>query len=584
MSVTGGSRASWPTRCLVAAAFALSIAGCGSRAPLEVGTPAASDAGTHTGADKVDVLVVVDNTASMEPKQRLLSNALADLVTRLANPVCVDGSGHGSAPPSDPSVSCPPGQHKEFAPVTDLHLGIITTSLGSHGGDACAPIQPGYDPMMDDHAHLVGSLDRGAGIPTWNDTGFLAWDPAGREGLGSEQDLSAFIAHSRALMRVVGTHGCGYESPFEAFYRFLADPQPYASIPLAPCSGQSGAQCATPSGLDQALLYQRSAFLRPDSLLLVIVMSDENDCSFKEGGLNYIAATTGVSVGSTTLPRGTSACDADPSDRCCVSCSSQAPAGCPSTQSDASCKKGAHTDAEDPANLRCWDDKRRFGYDFLYPIDRYRAALSSPQLPDRSGAMVQNPVFAGGMRNPSRVFVATLAGVPWQLIARQDTPGGRLEYADIGELDARWQGILSDPHMIESPTPRPGLPGPTASGLPDAISGHEFDDPLELEYACIFPLWNPVSCAPGELDCDCHDGDLGADRPVCQPPGGGPPTTTEYATQAYPGLRQLDLVHSMGKQGIAASICARNTADQTQPDFGYRPLVGAIVEHIAKEL
>ena len=50
----------------------------------------------------------------------------------------------------------------------------------------------------------------------------------------------------------------------------MDQPDPYASIVLN--AGQ-----ATWSGVDTTILQQRHDFLRPDSLVAVIVLSDEND-------------------------------------------------------------------------------------------------------------------------------------------------------------------------------------------------------------------------------------------------------------------------------------------------------------------
>jgi hypothetical protein len=58
---------------------------------------------------KVDLLFVVDNSASMKDKQILLANAAPELLTRLVNPRCVDESGAKVAQPSTPQEPCPPG-------------------------------------------------------------------------------------------------------------------------------------------------------------------------------------------------------------------------------------------------------------------------------------------------------------------------------------------------------------------------------------------------------------------------------------------------------------------------------------------
>ena len=73
------------------------------------------------------------------------------------------------------------------------------------------------------------------------------------------------------MVQGVGIWGCGIESQLESWYRFLVQPDPYGSLALD--------AKATPSGndVDTTILQQRKDFLRPDSLVAVIVLTDEND-------------------------------------------------------------------------------------------------------------------------------------------------------------------------------------------------------------------------------------------------------------------------------------------------------------------
>jgi hypothetical protein len=98
------------------------------------------------------------------------------------------------------------------------------------------------------------------------------------------------------------------------------------------------------------------------------------------------------------------------------------------------------------------------------------------------------------------------------------------------------------------------------------INGHEqnIPDNDDLQYACIFRLPTAKICALGDSGCDCSatkDGDATAvttaNSPVCQPPAGGPAGTTQYYAKAYPGLRELDVVHDLGSRGVPASICPK---------------------------
>jgi hypothetical protein len=69
----------------------------------------------------------------------------------------------------------------------------------------------------------------------------------------------------------VHEHGCGFEAQNEAWYRFLIQPDPFATI-----SKPDGIR-AQLDGVDDVILKQRADFLRPDSLVAVIVVTDENE-------------------------------------------------------------------------------------------------------------------------------------------------------------------------------------------------------------------------------------------------------------------------------------------------------------------
>ena len=136
-----------------------------------------------------------------------------------------------------------------------------------------------------------------------------------------------------------------------------------------------------------------------------------------------------------SMPQSTSACDVDPNDPCCVSCIHASwPDGCDSgydqPPADPKCQLGlTHPNTEDRLNLRCFDQKRRFGLDFLYPVSRYINGLAAHEVPRRDGTMAPNPLYASSSAYPdlaprvgsSRVFFAGIVGVPWQDIATDAT-------------------------------------------------------------------------------------------------------------------------------------------------------------------
>ncbi len=579
-------------------------AGAGGAAGAGGGAGAGGSVST-AAADKVDLLVVVDNSPSMADKAEILRSVVPDLLGRLVNPPCRDGSG-ATTQPASPSEPCPAGSERAHPPVTDLHVGVLTSSLGGHGADACSPASSNFNPTQNDAGRLIARGPSGV-VPTYEGLGFLAWDPAQAQSPPGTEDRSVLTTGLQSLVLGAGDQGCGYESTLEAWYRFLVDPAPYEQIVRVPCfSGDSSNGCAEPTGVDATLMAQRAAFLRPDSLLSIVVLSDENDCSIVDGAQNFIVAQITQGASAFHLPRATSACASDPGSPCCRSCGQAPEPGCPPMQTDAECQKdgGFYTDAsrEDPLNLRCWEQKRRFGIDFLQPIDRYTAGLSNLTVEGASGETVPNPIFSGGSTPRSRglVMYTSIVGVPWQdLVGDPSAPGVTYLTADELASEGRWDVVLgdpttgtlpADPHMIESVVPRSGtnpvtntaLQPPTATAGADPINGHEYDNVSrdDLQYACIFPLATPRDCNVVFFGCDCTPGFNFETKPLCQDPSTGTYSNVQHFAKAYPGTRHLSVAKGLGERAVVTSICPRNVNDVAASDFGYRPTVDAMLRHM----
>src|SRR4051812_2233795 len=82
--------------------------------------------------DKIDLLFMIDNSQSMGDKQTLLSKAVPQLVNRLVVPRCVNANGEVKTRASQVEP-CPAGFTPEFRAVEDIHIAVITSSLGAHG-------------------------------------------------------------------------------------------------------------------------------------------------------------------------------------------------------------------------------------------------------------------------------------------------------------------------------------------------------------------------------------------------------------------------------------------------------------------
>ncbi len=627
----------------------LLVASCGEADPCEapITSSVITERLTQSRIDKIDLLLAIDNSRSMGDKQQVL--AISGLVQSLANPPCINpNTGEVEVQPAGPLDKCPDGLERKSEPILDIHIGIVSSSLGGHGSDACSTAGAGKQ-SNNDKAHLLARQDPTLATPveTYQNLGFLAWDPAQKLQPPGEADVdfdTAADANNTALTTSfadmvigVGEVGCGYESQLESWYRFLVDPSPPDEVTLD-ADGK-----VLLKGTDTVLLDQRKAFLRPDSLLAIVMLTDENDCSIREQGQFYYAAQQKTGNGSVFhLPRGRAICDQSPNDECCFSCGQSGPkddSGNPICPEDPTCKTADGQtayldDVEDHINLRCWNQKRRFGIDFLYGIDRYADALRSATVTDRNGQVVPNPIFSdldpsdanANVRTSSLVYLAGIVGVPWHDIARTDSNGtpdlkagldsqgkalGGFKSADEmffplpGKDYNTWDVILGDPDnypaaealpkdplMIESVEPRTGTNPITgdpivtsAQPLGNLINGHEQSIPKrdDLQFACIFPLPMERDCSTGlEVSCDC--GDPLNDSPLCQVnPVTGEPTTQVYA-KAYPGIRELQLLEQLGSQGIVASACPAQLDDPAGVDMGYRPALAAISDRLASAI
>src|SRR5690242_18215221 len=123
-----------------AAAFVLAAAlplGCAGRADLDT-TLGEEDAGAEVfvppadaapptptaRADKLDLLLVVDNSRNLDAAQGLLVETLPYLLDRLTRPACVNGFGTVVSETASTEEPCPIGV-RDFAPVRDIHIGVI---------------------------------------------------------------------------------------------------------------------------------------------------------------------------------------------------------------------------------------------------------------------------------------------------------------------------------------------------------------------------------------------------------------------------------------------------------------------------
>src|SRR5580658_7037636 len=304
--------------------------------------------------DKVDLLFDIDNSASMGDKQQYLVQAIPDLIDGLVDPNCVDTT--TLAPVGVKSMAgCPAGSKPEFPAVKDMHIGIVSSSLGPRLSEidptfvtgVCNDPQQAQAPFggvnahMDDQAHLLSRSLTGAaqnlveGAVADAASGFLYWYPEAAnmvgingpptgpatpiQNAGMTGAAGTLEGDFGSLVSGVGVFGCGIESQMESWYRFLVQPDPYETLGLDTTRTVSGQHPAQWVGVDSTIIQERHDFLRPDSLVAVVVLSDENDSEIDVrslGGLGYFFMRTGFAP-----PHGTSVCATNPLSATCVSCS-----------------------------------------------------------------------------------------------------------------------------------------------------------------------------------------------------------------------------------------------------------------------
>ncbi|MGH7269126.1 MAG: hypothetical protein ACREJ3_01745, partial [Polyangiaceae bacterium] len=340
----------------------------------------------------------------MGDKQAYLASAIPALITRLVQPNCVDANGNAVGGVVQANGACANGS-PEFPPVHNMHIGIVSSSLGPRGSQdatTCSPnttlpltssmTGPSIPDHNDDRAELLNrssmpaSINTESPLPGTTPANFLYWypsvmansaPPAG--GATPITDPAVLGADFGLLVNGVHQFGCGIESQLESWYRFLIQPDPYDSIAV-----NNG--IASWVGVDKTIIQQRHDFLRPDSLVAIIVLTDENDSEIDVrslGGKGYLFMTQ-----AQQLPRGTSACTTNgPLDPGCMSCSSPA-----ASKSDSECAKGPYTARDDwgeDLNLRHVHMLQKYGVDPQYPIQRYLNGLTLTTVPDRNGAYPQ---------------------------------------------------------------------------------------------------------------------------------------------------------------------------------------------------
>jgi hypothetical protein len=186
---------------------------------MTVGGPATILPGPGASSHKVDLLLVLANSPTMQPKLDVLTTSLGELAAQL--------------------TAAPSTQRAWY------HIGVITSDLGAGAFElpalGCHPDGDGARLQPIARAAAPSCQAPTGGVP------FLDLNQLdGTSNLPAGQDLTTTLA----CLTAVGHDGCTFQQPLEAAYRALHDP----------------------SAANQG-------FLRDDALLVVLWVDDRDDCS-----------------------------------------------------------------------------------------------------------------------------------------------------------------------------------------------------------------------------------------------------------------------------------------------------------------
>jgi hypothetical protein len=282
------------TRALLTAALLLILSGCPQQelAPIAPCTVSlVSISASQTGTDQVDLVFVIDSSGSMSEEQVKLNAQLPRLVQALTSGD-LDGVPNADGQP-------------DFHPVGSLRLGVVSVDLGANGVTGVRSCgSNSYDlTAMDVNAQGADSIDRPFG-----DDGLLlnstavavsgVWAPGALGGLLGAMPTQSIaprpecaltlprvleyptggtpqqIAAEFSCMAELGSNGCSVEQQLESMWKAFA---PSTDHSFSRGSGGQG----LPAGLN-------AGFLRPEAILAVILVSDEEDCSSPDSSAQAI--------------------------------------------------------------------------------------------------------------------------------------------------------------------------------------------------------------------------------------------------------------------------------------------------------
>jgi hypothetical protein len=207
--------------------------------PRDAGMPI-TPTGRCVRAAPVDLLFVIDNSNSMTEEQASLAEQIPRIVSTLVDPPDRDRDGE-----------------PDWLPVTDMHVGVVTTDMGTGGFRVPTCVEPNFGD--DGILRTEGNTAIAGCMATYPP--FLSF------GLGA--DPMAFATDVTCVARM-GTGGCGFEQQLDAMLKAVT-----------PSTSGITFVMGTVGHGDR----ENVGFVRRNSLLAVIMLTDEEDCSASDPAL-----------------------------------------------------------------------------------------------------------------------------------------------------------------------------------------------------------------------------------------------------------------------------------------------------------
>ena len=196
--------------------------------------------GECTQAAGVDLLFVIDDSASMAEEQARLAEQIPLLLELLTSPPDDDGDGR-----------------PDWLPIEQLQVGVVTTDMGVGG-------------------HSVPTCDRadfGDDGVLLESSGACASSPLSGPIFRLDPEMPEPFISSVSCVAQPGSTGCGFEQQLEAALKAVSP-----SVPTA----YTGASYEPPVFVGSTFGHgegRNAGFVREDSLLAIVIVTDEEDCS-----------------------------------------------------------------------------------------------------------------------------------------------------------------------------------------------------------------------------------------------------------------------------------------------------------------